>query len=281
MKTGASWRSTSVRGRSDDAMTKSDPTDLIRSLQRGLSVLESVATLEDGKAAPKTIASSLGLNLSTVYHLANTLVHCGYLVRENGHFQLGVKLAQLYSGLDVRLRPNEYAVAAMHRLRDATKESAYLSSWYDGNVYTIASLEGTRPVRVVSLPVGLGGSAHARASGKLLLACGPPARLDEYLARGPLERTTRATVTDPELLRLELQRIRLQGFAEDHGEFADGVCCLSALLPGGNGSDAVALTVSMPTDRFADTRESSLTVLLDVVRWAVAKQSDPTPASAR
>lgn len=59
--------------------------DLAR--QRNIGLLKSVAAHEHGAPA-KELAREMGLPLPTAYHLLRTLVHEGYLRRENGLFFL-------------------------------------------------------------------------------------------------------------------------------------------------------------------------------------------------
>ena len=72
-----------------------EPSGLIGSAQRALRVLDIVGSAGDGITA-KAVARRAGYNLSTTYHLLNTLVHEGYLIRL-GHgrgFGLGYKVGQ-------------------------------------------------------------------------------------------------------------------------------------------------------------------------------------------
>jgi hypothetical protein len=77
-----------------------EQTGLIGSVQRALRVLEIVAAAGDGVTA-KVVARRSGYKLSTTYHLLNTLVHEGYLVRlPNARgFGLGYKLTGLHERL--------------------------------------------------------------------------------------------------------------------------------------------------------------------------------------
>ncbi len=77
----------------------SPETSLVRSLQRGLQIINVVAA--DGPLHAKRIARSLQLPLPTAYHLLRTLVHDGYLVRlDDGTYVLGdrfrVELTELH-----------------------------------------------------------------------------------------------------------------------------------------------------------------------------------------
>lgn len=56
------------------------PNDVITSLRRGLLILELLAGEPEGLLA-KTVNFRTGLNLSTCYHLLNTLVAAGYVVK--------------------------------------------------------------------------------------------------------------------------------------------------------------------------------------------------------
>lgn len=60
-------------------MVRNPEKTLVRSLQRGLRIINVVA--EEGPLHAKQIARSTRLPLPTAYHLLRTLVHDGYLVR--------------------------------------------------------------------------------------------------------------------------------------------------------------------------------------------------------
>ncbi len=242
-------------------MVNPAPTDIVQSLTRGLSILELVA----GHQAPlkaQDVAASSGLHMATTYHLLNTLVHAGYLRKDDGAFTLSSKVAELYSQYDRHLRPSPASLAAMHRLAAVSEETAYVSRWHQGDVTIAGVAEGRRAVRVTGLHIGVRGHAHARASGKVLLAFGPPDRLDEYLARTPLQPRTGRTIVEPAALRKELEAIRRRGYSIDREEFVEGVCCIAAPVLDGTGSASVALTITIPATRFAEVHKTACSVLI-------------------
>src|SRR5262249_34775902 len=78
------------------------PTDLIASLWRGRRILELLAAEPEGLLA-KTISFRTGLNLSTCYHLLNTLIAAGYVVKQGDtqRFALTGKISYpAYSALE-------------------------------------------------------------------------------------------------------------------------------------------------------------------------------------
>ena len=89
---------------------------------------------------------------------------------------------------------------------------------------------------------------HATAAGKLALAFAP----DRFPLEGAgAERFTERTVVDPEALRVEVERARKQGFAENHGEWVDGLSVVAAPvlldLPAGGRRLIAVLAVAAAT----------------------------------
>src|SRR5690349_3099802 len=104
------------------------PPDLINSLLRGLQILELLATEPEGLLA-KTVSFRTGLNLSTCYHLLNTLVAGGYVSKQpdTQRFALTGKISYpCYAALEqARIVPE--LQPHLQALREATRETSYLS----------------------------------------------------------------------------------------------------------------------------------------------------------
>ncbi len=135
----------------------------------------------------------------------------------------------------------------------------------------IQAVEGRRHVRVAGLHTGYGANLHARASGKVLMAFATPDLFERYVARQPLTALTPNTITDPDTLLTELDRIRERGYGLDEEEFALGVTCVAAPIFDG-GTAIAALTVAAPTGRFAEATE----MLVAAVRRAAAAAGSRT-----
>jgi DNA-binding IclR family transcriptional regulator len=234
----------------------------VQSVRRALSLLEQVAVSEEPLTA-KTLADAQGLSLPTAYHLLNTLVETGYLAKVRRSYILTTKLGELSAAFERYRQPAPALQAAMRRLAEVTGETAYVSTWSHGDVEIAAVAEGTQAVRVAGIMVGLRGSAHARASGKALLAFGPASRLETYL-ESELERVTGRTICDEGRLRAALEATREQGFAIDVEEFTVGVCCIAApVIEKRYATDA--LTISMPRERFEADRDATIRAVLAAV----------------
>lgn len=89
---------------------------------------------------------------------------------------------------------------------------------------------------------------HCTATGKILLAFGTRALVDEVVAL-PLERRTPRTVATPGLLLQELARARDLGYAAEHEQTRLGYLSVAVPLLGSTGATAGALAVTAPLVR--------------------------------
>jgi len=227
----------------------------LRTAVRALSVLEWIASQRSEPSA-REVATALDLNLTTCYHLINTLLSRGYLVKsEHRRFRLGPKVAFLYQSFARTLQPARDLLPILQGLSRATDETAYLAGWERGDVVLQAVVEGPHALRVTGLYPGLRGAAHARASGKAVLAYLSRGDLERFLAEHSLTPLTANTITDPKRLCDALGAVARDGIAVDQEEFAVGICCIAAPFFGFDGTVRGALTVSMPASRFAASQD--------------------------
>jgi IclR family acetate operon transcriptional repressor len=227
----------------------------LRTVDRALALLEFVA-MSPVDPAIKEAARSLGFNLTTCYHLVNTLEARGYLVKDGqGRLRIGPKVTVLHQGFVGRLQPARDFTPVLQRLSQAVEETAYLSTWERSDAVLQAVVEGPHPVRVTGLYVGLRGDSHCRASGKAVLAYLPPAELSEFLRGHPLTRRAPNTITGVRRLRADLAETARRGWALDDEEFAVGVACLAAPYFGPDGRVQGAFTVSAPATRLPQAKE--------------------------
>jgi DNA-binding IclR family transcriptional regulator len=224
--------------------------DTSRTAVRVLVVLDEIAA----SPAPRTarqLADAVGFPLATVCRFLQTLVQCGYVSRDGRAYRVSATKAQTLAEAVERSGGAGHAtLAAMRALAEGTRETAYACSWRGGDVHIDAVAEGSMAVRVAGINAGLAGCAHARASGKALLAHGPRSRLERLLERGPLERVTEATIVDPDRLREDLADLRARGFAIDREEYMEGVCCIAVPVGVLDGVATEAISLTVPLQRF-------------------------------
>jgi DNA-binding IclR family transcriptional regulator len=240
----------------------------IRSVARASQILIYLGQQPDGRTA-KEVAAAVRLPLPTAYHLLGTLVGEGLLAKDSRrNYYVGPRLHSIADAYLHQFTPPEQLVAPLHHLAEATDETAYIGCWRHDELAVLACVEGRNAVRVSGVDVGVVESAHARASGKALLAFAPESVSASYLRRNPLTAVTSRTIVDPDEFRLELERIRVRGFAMDEEEFRDGVACVAAPVIA-NGSTVAVYSVSAPVERFRRRRQELIERVLDASREAV------------
>ena len=240
------------------------PAPRIRSISRAIQLLMLIAADEtDGTL--KGLSSAAGLATATTHHLLNTLVDEGLLAKDaKARYLLGTKVSVLAQALQRAVTPPEYFLEPLRQLAATTGETSYLASWRQGEIYMQASVEGHLPVRV-SLPHGPYGDAHARATGKLLLAMAGEQLRSAYLAAHPPRALTPRTIVDFGRLYDEFERIRANGYALDEEEFRQGVSCVAAPVID-SGVVIAAYSISAPSERFQENSARLLDAVVSVAR---------------
>lgn len=224
----------------------------VQAVDRALSILEALARAE-GPVMLSALSAELGLHISTVHRLLNTLARRGFVEQEpyQGRYRLGLKLFEignraLYS-LDIRAIARPY----LRQLVEEFNETANLAVLDGAEVVYIDQVESKNMIKMLARP-GTRGPAYCTGAGKVLLAALAPSQLERVLTNTPLKRYTAATITDVEQLKQELERIREQGFALDRGELEEGVRCVAAPIKNHEQRVVAALSVSGPSSRITD-----------------------------
>jgi DNA-binding IclR family transcriptional regulator len=249
-----------VKQLSDNEKT---PTTL-QTVERALAFLEAVA---QARRPPrlKEVAQELGINVTTSYHLLNTLQLAGYLIRDSdGTLRIGGRTAILYQGLVRNFALGRELTPVVEELSARTGETAYIAALNREKVIIQAVIEGDQAVRVTGLYVGFSGSEHIRASGKAVLAHLP----DEQRNAALRNSMPGAPAEELNSVIHELHKVRELGWAQDDGQFQEGVCCIAAPFFGSGGAVTGSVAVSVPAARFAAAREGITEAVLDSARHA-------------
>ena len=220
----------------------------VQSVAKVANILFAVAQSADGLKALE-ISAQLGLPRQATYHLLHTLVTLGMLTKTaDNRYLLGLRVGALAEAFPRHLAPPERLLPYVRQVASETGETTYAVGWVEGEIAALAVVRGRFAVQTAEIPHGTCIDAHARASGKLLLAFPDPALRDRYLARHPLNARTVHTVADRASLDASFKEIQRERYATDLEEFADGVSCLA--VPIHDGSVPFALSLSAPTARF-------------------------------
>lgn len=259
------------------ALAPCEKGDLLHSVQRALRVLSLIAEHPQGLSA-REVSNALSLNISTCYHILNTLLASGYLDRHphNQIYLLGPQIPFLNNAFvqglagQETLAPSEDTMwssglhakplverlrSVMYSLTEQTQEPSYLACWRYGEIVLQAIVEAPQAAKVTKLYVGYRGQAHSHALGKVLLAYSDPALVEKYLDVHPLTPFGPNTIVQRSRFVEELNDIVRQGYSIDNEEFSTDTCCIAAPIFAPQGHVVAALAISFTPSVFAKRAE--------------------------
>ena len=229
-----------------DAMTD-DPArgkhrDFVQSLERGLAIIR-VFDADRPRLTVSEIAQVSGLTRAAVRRFLFTLTELGYVQPHRNGYELTPQVLELgYSYLSALTFP-EVALPHLERLVSETGEASEGSILDRGDVVYVVRVPGPA-LMTISVSVGARRPAYATAMGRVLLANLPPARLDSYLETARLEPMLPNTITDPQALRGELERVREHGFALVNQELEIGLIAVAVPVRDRHGQTRAAINLS-------------------------------------
>jgi IclR family acetate operon transcriptional repressor len=238
-------------GRQDDPEGPREPDakPRIQSAVRTIDVLQAVARAGSSGISARALSVDLKLQRQVIYHLIHTLLSVNMLRQVGGkNYVLGLGAASLAHGYRRQTSAPDYLAGYAERAAAETGETAYVVGWVDDEIVVLATARSQSAIHAAEPLPGTTGNAHARASGKLLLAMSTNEEAQAYLARGPLAARTENTLTDSREIAAELDRIRRTWVAVERGEYAIGLSCMA--VPIGRPPARLALGISAPAERF-------------------------------
>ncbi len=197
-----------------------------QSVRKAAALLRAAADHPAGGTV-SALARAAGLPRATALRMIESLVAERLLARlPDDRIVIGPGLHALTRSTDLVELLMDAAAGILEDLATAVKESVTLTvAMPDGSLSLVRQVNGPHMIGLTNW-VGRPFALHTSSSGKLALAHAEPARLETFL-RAPLERAASRTVTDPQVLRAELEQIRRQGWSQIEDEIEDGLAAMS------------------------------------------------------
>jgi IclR family KDG regulon transcriptional repressor len=262
----------SPRAAADDAARSGQMQGLgyvSQQIQRALDVVEAIAEAPRGLTLTE-VAEALNLPKSSALRLVANLEMRHYVEQDqNNRYRIGLRV---FSIGGKALADNILRTCARPYLEDlAIKlgESTYLAILDQDQALYIDRIESPMPVRSHS-PIGSHRPLQITAVGKVMLAGMDPEKAAVLVER-------RAGIDSvPHMTRSELeqrlQRINVDGYAIDIGEYDEGLTCIAAPIRDDDASVCAALGVSGPSWRINEERVPSVVGLLLANARAISRE---------
>lgn len=244
---------------------------IINSIVKALKILECFS-LETKELRLTEIAKMLEMPKSTASNLIYTMESMGYIEqnKDNGKFRLGPKLFVLGKSFEYHTDIIEIAKPYMENLKNKFNENIQLSMVYDreGIIEGIC-VEKVRELNTVNVNSRVGGRIplHCTASGKLFLSSMNEETLESTLNTIDLFKRTENTITDKEILRDEIQKIKDKGYSIAIEEGEIGITSIAVPIYKYNLEFIASLSIAAPSVRLSgDTRQKIIKDLLDTAK---------------
>jgi DNA-binding IclR family transcriptional regulator len=196
-------------------------------LRKAVLVLRALAEKE-GNLGVSELGREIGIGKASVFRILHTLAEHGFVRQDpdTKAYALGPALIVLgqaaADGIDFRRE-------ARPAMEDLTAESGMPTYLNVPGTHDVVCLEHVPSLAGINLYGREGHTMpyHACPSGLVLLAYGPPERLERVLADG-LRRYASRTLVGKRALRIELEQVRAQGYSVGVDDLEEGVTSIAA-----------------------------------------------------
>ena len=240
---------------------------LVRSVRRALAILRSF----EGKSL-QTLAEvthATGLDKGTTRRLLITMMGEGFIAQDpqSQRYGLGRAIRRLAANVPAEIDLRAIAVPVLAELTAELHFTAFLSVYQDGQAVCLERVHDMKGMEVRwwavggTLPINCGGAP------KVLLAHQDDAEIDRVLSQ-PLKALTPRSVTDPEVLKRQLKRIRTRGYEFAVDDVAVGLSALAVPILDREGGLVCCISLSGLTPQMS---QRGRPVHLDLMRAAAAQ----------
>lgn len=228
----------------------------VSSILKALEILECFMD-PDTEWTLKNLVENLDMPTTTVFRQISTLVDRGYLEQDpvRKSYRIGPRLFLLSSAILGQSDLRRIARPELEHLSETVLETVNLSVLLEHDIFYMDKVETHRSI-VCNTRVGSRAPAYATSAGKVMLAAQSEAYIDEYCRwMETVKPLTENTISDPKLLRDELVRARMDGYAMDRGEIEQGLICIGAPIRDVSGHVCAAVSIAGPDYRMTQDQE--------------------------
>ncbi len=217
----------------------------VKSVRRMFQLVETL--IERDGAQVVELAEELDLAKSTVHQHLSTLRKDGYLVKEDGEYQVGLRFLSI--GEYAQKRQEEYHLAKpmVEKITEKTDERAQFFVEEHGRAIYLYTQSGEQGVKA-DRQIGERRYLHSSAGGKAILAHMDRDRIETVLDRWGLPAETEHTITSRDRLFEEVAAVRERGFSINKEESIPGLWAIGVPVVA-NGDVVGAFSVSGPRHR--------------------------------
>ena len=221
-----------------------DKRDWIAGLEKGLAMMECFDDANSRMTASQA-GARCGLSRTAARRYLLTLQHLGYVGGDGKLFWLTPRVLRLGQSYLESARLPRIVQPFLQRVTAGTQENAYVCVM-DGDDSVYVARNGTNRALNIGYVLGARVQAQVTAAGMLLLSMRPLEWQENWLATRELRSYTSYTIASKDRLRVELARVRAQGWAVSEQQLELKHRGIAVPLRDRHGDVVGALSVTMP-----------------------------------
>ncbi|MEG0449846.1 MAG: IclR family transcriptional regulator [Lysinibacillus sp.] len=232
----------------NNQITANQTSTSVQSVERALMLLKLVGE-SSSPIAVKDLAVLADLNRTTAWRLIASLENQGFVERDpiSKGYQLGYAIHQIASQNDPYSYLIRRARKTLEELKEEFDETVLLSIPKQDGILTIDQIDTDHSVRLVNYTHTVA-PLHCSSNGKILLSLLSDKDLNHFLEQ-TLPAFSQYTITDPEKLRIELDKVRKEMVGTSIGEFDESENAISAPIFDKKQNVVAFITLGAPSFR--------------------------------
>ncbi len=222
-------------------------SDYIQSLDKGLKILKAF-NRDKQTMTLSEVAKETNITRASARRFLLTFCYLGYMNKKGKKFRLNSKVLELGYNYMASLDIGEIAKPYLKALSNTINESCSIASLEDTNIVYLMRQQASK-ITSINLNPGANLPAHVTSLGRTIMAFNNFS--DDYLNAFDYKPYTDNSITDKNALKLELIKIRQQGWGLVDQELELGVRSISVPIYSKRNTVKYAMNIGVHADRIS------------------------------
>ncbi len=249
----------------------------IQSLERAARILRTIGADQGSGARLMDIAAQASLNKATAHRILATLIDEGFVDKDpvTGHYFLGLGLFALGLASASRLGGGQWIRPAMLRLAEKTGDTIYFSVRDGNEAICLERVEGSFPIKTLTLKAGDRRPLGVGAGSMALLAF-----LSDEEIRRVIEANAPRVAGHGDLDAASLHELvdacRRLGYSLNEERIIPGMSAVGVPVRDARGTPVAALSVAAISSRMQEDRRRNIVAWLHEEATEIERRFNPT-----
>ncbi|MCP4152110.1 MAG: IclR family transcriptional regulator [bacterium] len=213
----------------------------------------------------------LKMNKTTLFRFLSTLEATGTLSKKDEVYTPGLRLFELGSKVPLKQLLIDKIHPLIARLTAGINETVNLGMLSGNQVLYLDKSESNRSLQIQT-SVGNYTALHATGLGKSILSIQPIRGMNALLKQLEFEKKTDNTITEPAVLRKQIEAVWENGYSTDYEELEEGLFCVAVPLLIEKFNFYGAISCSGPNVRFTPEYMTKMAAKLKETVVEIKKQ---------